>query len=475
MLFNSLEFALFLPLVFALYWILPSRFRWALLLAASYWFYMSWKIEYVVLILTTTAVSFVSALLMEKADRKKKKWILAAAVTICMGILFFFKYFDFFSDSLCGIISIFAPKPDPIVLNLLLPVGISFYTFQTMSYVFDVYRGSCAVEHHFGKYAAFVSFFPQLVAGPIERTDNLLPQIKADHVFDYDKATYGLKLMAWGYFKKLAVADVVSVYTSKVFGHPQSYHGFSLVLAVILFTFQIYCDFSGYSDIAVGTAKLFGMDLMTNFKSPYFSQTIHEFWSRWHISLSTWFRDYVYIPLGGNRRGKMRQAINLMITFLVSGLWHGANYTFIIWGGIHGLGQVAENLTVPKDKRESKGVLRWCRMAAVFVFCSVAWVFFASQSLDDALYVIPHLFDGMTDFFQYIKSGFVAIHFRDPLVFFSILLLCLYDYFSLKNDVIEAISSRRKVVRWSLYLFITLWTIFNISITDHPEFIYFQF
>lgn len=334
MLFNSFAFAIFLPIVFIFYWGFPHKYRWILMLVASYYFYMSWNPKYVVLILFTTIVSYVAARLIEKEESKrKKKFILVGTAILCLGVLFFFKYFNFVSESITRLLSIFAIQMNPITLKLLLPVGISFYTFQTLSYVIDVYRGDVPAEKHFGYYAVFISFFPQLVAGPIERTSNLLPQIKAKHEFNYDQATYGLKLMAWGYFKKIVIADTLSKYVSAVYDVPQNLTGFVLVLATLFFTLQIYCDFSGYSDIAIGTAKLLGINLMTNFKSPYFSQSIKEFWSRWHISLSTWFRDYIYIPLGGNRVGKIRHTMNLLITFLASGLWHGANWTFAVWGG----------------------------------------------------------------------------------------------------------------------------------------------
>jgi D-alanyl-lipoteichoic acid acyltransferase DltB (MBOAT superfamily) len=329
-----MAFAIFLPIVFIVYWALPHKCRWLLLLAASYYFYMSWNPKYVFLILFTTVISYSAARLLEIMESKKKKtWILAGTAVLCLGVLFLFKYFNFISESVTDFLSLFAIQLNPITLNLILPVGISFYTFQTLSYVIDVYKGDVQAEHHFGYYAVFISFFPQLVAGPIERTGNLLPQIKGEHKFDYDQAAYGLKLMAWGYFKKLAIADVVSVYVDAAYSSLGTCTGFDLLAAIFFFTIQIYCDFSGYSDIAIGTAKLLGIDLMTNFKSPYFSTSIKEFWSRWHISLSTWFRDYVYIPLGGNRCSKVKRDRNLLITFLTSGLWHGANWTYVVWGG----------------------------------------------------------------------------------------------------------------------------------------------
>lgn len=308
MLFNTFAFAIFLPLVFILYWGLPHKYRWTLILVSSYYFYMSWNAKYVVLILFTSVVSYTSARLIEMEESKrKKKNILIVTSVLCLGVLFFFKYFNFFSESITSLLGVSAIHLSPITIKLLLPVGISFYTFQTLSYVIDVYRGDVPAERHFGYYAAFISFFPQLVAGPIERTSNLLLQIKAKHQFDYDQATYGLKLIAWGFFKKIVLADALSKYVSTVYDTRQNFSGFALVLATLFFTLQIYCDFSGYSDIAIGTAKLLGINLMINFKNPYFSQSIKEFWSRWHISLSTWFRDYIYIALGGNRVGKVKR------------------------------------------------------------------------------------------------------------------------------------------------------------------------
>ena len=480
MLFNSFAFAVFLSIVFILYWVLPHKIRWILMLAASYYFYMSWNAKYVFLILFTTIISYAAAILLEKTERlRNKKIILIGTAVACLGVLFFFKYFNFVSESVTAVFRLFAIQMNPVLLNLLLPVGISFYTFQTLSYVIDVYKGDVKAEHHFGYYAAFISFFPQLVAGPIERTNNLLPQIKAEHKFDYDQATYGLKLMAWGYFKKIVIADTLSQFVSKVYDAPQGFSGFALVLATVFFTLQIYCDFSGYSDIAIGTAKLLGINLMTNFKSPYFSQSIKEFWSRWHISLSTWFRDYVYIPLGGSRVGKIRHAVNLLITFLVSGLWHGANWTFVIWGGIHGLGQVIENAIVPKNKlkEKSKGCAWIIRVLFVFAFASFAWIFFVSNSLGDAGYVIKHAFDGITTPVAYLKNGFVDIGLgktRLLVVLFEVFLLGIYDYISLKYDCINEISKKPVLVRYFVYLSI-LFIILCFKASVQAEFVYFQF
>lgn len=326
-----MAFMLFFPLVFSIYWLMPHHTRWFLLLCASYYFYMSWKPAYIVLILFTTFISYAAARLIEREPlRKKQRWILITALVLCIGILFFYKYFNFFSITLSTLASRFLIPVHPVTVKLLLPVGISFYTFQTLSYVIDVYRGTVKAERHFGIYAAFISFFPQLVAGPIERTGNLLPQIKARHTFDANRGICGAKMMLWGYFKKMVIADLLAGIVDAVFANLCGYSGFALVLAVFFFSLQIYCDFSGYSDIAIGTARLLDIDLMINFKSPYFSSSIKEFWSRWHISLSTWFRDYVYIPMGGNRCSKLRQSVNLLTTFLVSGLWHGASWTFVL-------------------------------------------------------------------------------------------------------------------------------------------------
>ena len=276
--FNSLHFAVFLPLVFALYWSLPHRFRWFLLLLSSYYFYMSWNAKYVFLILFTTVISYAAAILLEENPRHgRRKLILGGTLIACLGVLLLFKYGNFLLESIAGLLSVFAIPFHPVTLRLLLPVGISFYTFQTLSYVIDVYRGRIKAERHFGIYATFVSFFPQLVAGPIERSENLLPQIKAEHQFDYDQASYGMKLMTWGFFKKMVIADNLALYVDRIYNNVLQYYGFSLILATVFFTIQIYCDFSGYSDIARGAAKLMGIELMENFKSPYFSTSIREF------------------------------------------------------------------------------------------------------------------------------------------------------------------------------------------------------
>jgi D-alanyl-lipoteichoic acid acyltransferase DltB (MBOAT superfamily) len=469
------------------------------MLAASYYFYMSWNAKYVFLILFTTIISYAAAILLEKTERlRNKKIILIGTAVACLGVLFFFKYFNFVSESVTAVFRLFAIQMNPVLLNLLLPVGISFYTFQTLSYVIDVYKGDVKAEHHFGYYAAFISFFPQLVAGPIERTNNLLPQIKAEHKFDYDQATYGLKLMAWGYFKKIVIADTLSQFVSKVYDAPQGFSGFALVLATVFFTLQIYCDFSGYSDIAIGTAKLLGINLMTNFKSPYFSQSIKEFWSRWHISLSTWFKDYIYIPLGGSRKGFRKKLINLTIIFLISGLWHGAAWTFVIWGFLHAIYRILEEI-IDKCKKVQltinnfllKKIVIVLNTIVIFALVNFSWIFFRANSINDAFYVIKNLF-GQFDIYsvyekinyliqtslldKYLFSKFFII-----VIFISIIYLFVEDFIMKKNNCnISSYYQKLRKGRYIIYivqalLIIIIWLIFSAVYGQSGQFIYFQF
>lgn len=482
MLFNSWQFAIFLPIVFALYWSIPHKYRWVLILSASYYFYMCWNVKYVLLILFVTIVSYIYALLIEKhKDIVYKKRKLTTVLAICLGILFVFKYFNFVTHAICDTIRNVGVNIQPITLQLLLPVGISFYTFQAISYVIDVYRGDISAERHFGYYAAYISFFPQLVAGPIERAGNLLPQMKEERTFNYVQGTYGLKMMAWGLFKKVLVADRLAVYVDKVFNDVHEYNGLSLFIVAFFFSLQIYCDFSGYSDMAIGIAKLFGIDIMSNFKAPYFSHSIKEFWSRWHISLSNWFRDYLYIPLGGNRCNKIRNSMNLFITFLVSGLWHGANWTYIVWGAIHGILQVMEKRFI---KYKSKGKISTIISTCVVFGCAMlAFVFFRANTITDATYVITHMFSGIESPMQYIKNGYIALEITKEtfvLLAIPIILLCAFDFFSLKVDVIQKISSMRAVIRWGIYLLLVLLILFYIQYLNGnaqlaQKFIYFDF
>ncbi len=479
MIFNSFAFLFFLPIVFAIYWSTPDKYKWIIVFVSSYCFYMGWNVKYVFIIFFVTVISFFAAIYIEKSESKsQKKIVLVATVFLFIGILLYFKYFNFLSESFSRLLGAFRIRKKTRIIDVLLPVGISFYIFQAMGYVIDTYRGEVKAEKHFGYYAAFISFFPQLVAGPIERTNNLLPQIKSKHIFNYQNATYGLKLMAWGYFKKLVIADALSIYTGRVFSFPQKYEGFTFVLVIFMFTVQIYCDFSGYSDIAIGVAKLFNINLMTNFKSPYYSQSIKEFWGRWHISLSKWFRDYIYIPLGGNRVSRVRHIFNLMLTFLVSGLWHGAKWTFVIWGGLFGILQVVEDASFNKNQLKSTGILRILRTIVIFGLCAGLWVFFASDSLSSAIYVFKNILNGILSPMHYFVKGFTRLKIKTSdliTICLSMILLSIYDYVSLKKDVIEAISSKSIILRWTIYILFVLFCFFGITVTDSTEFIYFQF
>lgn len=477
MLFNSIAFAIFLPIVFCIYWIVPHKFRCIVLLVASYYFYMSWNPKYVVLILSTTAVSYLAAILIEKKRETISPKIFVAGSTIfCLGVLFFFKYFNFFGETVSEIASIFAIQLHPIALNLLLPVGISFYTFQTMSYVFDVYQGRVKAEHNFVVYATFISFFPQLVAGPIERTNNLMPQIKSEKRFDYNLAMYGARQILWGLFKKIAVADVVAVYVDSAYKDLARCTPFDLCIAILFFTIQIYCDFSGYSDIAIGTAKLFGINLMKNFDSPYFSISVREFWSRWHISLSTWFRDYVYIPLGGSRCSKLRTNINIMITFLISGLWHGANWTYIFWGGMHGLAQVFENLIGRKRNNKKSVIVKIILWLVVFAFCNLAWVFFRAESIGDALYVIKNAFCNVQNISAYLQTNIGLSKRRLLFCLLTIIIVAIFDYISLKKDVIQIAAAKNKFIVVGIeYIILAIIVVAILFGAGSNQFVYFQF
>ena len=371
--FNSMEFAIFLPTVFLFYWVLPHRFRWLLLLAASYLFYCWWDFGAGFLLISATLVSWLCAQGIHRAERlRARKLYLCLALAVCLGCLGIFKYAGFFA-SLAGL---------DLPLKILLPVGISFYTFQALSYVLDVYRGDTAPENHFGYYALFVSFFPQLVAGPIERSERLLPQLKQRRQFrEVDFAAAG-QLLLTGYFKKLVVADYLAPWVDQVYAAPDAATALEILIATVLFGFQIYCDFSGYSDIARGASKLLGIDLMENFRLPYSAASIRDFWRRWHISLTGWFTDYVYIPLGGSWKGLLCQIRNVLIVFLLSGLWHGADWTYVIWGGIHGCYLILELLcrrhAVEKQETSISGHI------LTFSLVNFAWLFFRADSLSDA-------------------------------------------------------------------------------------------
>lgn len=407
MVFNSFSFLIFFPIVLLLYRVLPKKCRWVMLLAASYYFYLSWQPDLIYLILFTTAVSYGCAIGIEKTEKKGlKKLYLVTALVASLSVLFFFKYFNFLSNNITAFLNLIRLPVGTFTLDLILPVGISFYTFQTLSYVIDVYRGTMPAERHFGYYALYVSYFPQLVAGPIERPENLLPQLRADNPFSASDTAAGLKMMAVGFFKKIAVADQISRYVDSVYNNAGAnldiFNGFTVLLTTLLFALQIYCDFSGYTDIAIGCARVMGIRLMQNFNDPYSATSIKGFWRRWHISLTSWFTDYIYIPLGGSRVPRGRHYANIFFVFLISGIWHGAAWTYILWGVMHGIYQIVGSLTdKPRSaliKRigisESSVILLWWKRLCTFALVCLAWVAFRANSLADMTALYRALFAG---------------------------------------------------------------------------------
>ena len=407
MLFNSYSFLMFFPVVVVIYFLLPKKVSYLWLLAASYYFYMGWNAKYALLLLLSTTITYLSGVLLKwlKENRpdhiRAKKWVVAGSFVSNLAILFFFKYFNFTIESVNAILKHTSLPTVNTSLDVLLPVGISFYTFQALGYTVDVYRGEIEAERNFFRYALFVSFFPQLVAGPIERSKNLLNQLRHPKAFDYRRMSDGLLLMIWGYFLKLVIADRISIFVDNVYANVGIYDGKYLLLASVLFAFQIYCDFAGYSTIAIGTAEVMGFQLMDNFNSPYLSQSVAEFWRRWHISLSSWFKDYLYIPLGGNRKGKVRKYINIMIVFLVSGLWHGANWSYVVWGGLNGIYQVVGAIFTPvrnriKEKlhlKKSPLPLVIIYMIVTFILVDFTWIFFRADNVQHAFAVIDSIFN----------------------------------------------------------------------------------
>lgn len=475
--FNSLHFLIFFPIVIGLYFSIPHRYRWMLLLIASYYFYMSWKAEYIMLIALSTLVNYSASLWIDASpSQEKRKWILGLTLVFNLGLLFAFKYFNFFSDSLRALLQQFSIPMNPVTLKILLPVGISFYTFQAISYIIDVYRETIKPERHLGIFALYISFFPQLVAGPIERAKNFLPQFFEQHHFDYKRVTDGLKLMMWGFFKKIVIADRLAAIVNIVYNNPADHAGFSLVLATIFFGFQIYCDFSGYCDIGIGSAEVMGFRLMDNFKRPYLSRSVFEFWKKWHISLSSWFRDYLYIPLGGSRVSVPRWYANVLIVFLASGLWHGANWTFVAWGALHGMYLVFAIILKPlkdslfriTDLAAFPKIARFLEIAMTFILVNIAWIFFRANSIEEAFYIVTHLLSN----FDFTIAGVNPIDLWIAVIVIAFMLLVhgIQEHRSMR----QFLDTKPVVFRWSLYL-ITLYMLL-LSVSASPkEFIYFQF
>lgn len=495
MLFNSYSFLMFFPIVVVIYFLLPKKVSYLWLLAASYYFYMGWNAKYALLLLMSTTITYLSGVLLQwlKDNRSDhtgaKKWVVAGSFVSNLAILFFFKYFNFTIESINALLNHTSLPTVNTSFDVLLPVGISFYTFQALGYTVDVYRGEIKAERNFFRYALFVSFFPQLVAGPIERSKNLLNQLRNPKKFNYNRMCDGLMLMIWGYFLKLVIADRISIFVDNVYANVGIYDGKYLLLASVLFAFQIYCDFAGYSTIAIGAAEVMGFQLMENFNSPYLSQSVAEFWRRWHISLSSWFKDYLYIPLGGNRKGKVRKYVNIMIVFLISGLWHGANWSYVVWGGLNGLYQVIGAVFTPlRNKIKEKLHLEKIRLPLTIIYILVTfmlvdftWIFFRADTIQHAFDVIGSIFhmndpallaNGTLYDFGLSKPNFVVL--GVALIILLMADICKYHGIKVRRVVLDA----NIVVRWTIIIAgILSILIFGIwgSGYSATNFIYFQF
>ena len=486
MLFNSPEYLFFLPLVTLLYFNVSRRDRWMVLLGSSYFFYMNWRIAYIGLIIASTLLDFHAAQGIERAStqRARRVW-LGTSLAGNLGLLCLFKYYNFLVDSLNATLALGGADLRMPQSSLLLPVGISFYTFQTLAYTIDVYRGRLKAEKRPGVFALYVAFFPQLVAGPIERAQSLMPQFDIRTRFDPNRAVSGLQQILWGFFKKMIVADNLAQAVDIVYAAPGEFAGPSLALATVLFAFQIFCDFSGYSDIACGSARVLGFDLMKNFDRPYSSRSVAEFWRRWHISLSTWFRDYVYIPLGGNRCGTQRRMFNLFVVFVASGLWHGANWTFLIWGCLHfvfcAMGELTREtrtrLALLTGLAKTPTLRDALQIAVTFALVCFAWVFFRAQSPADAWLIVTGLPTGWTDVTAWISLRdrlLLDAPFEIAAGVFGILIMETYHWLETSGDVFEKLAQKPRALRWATYYALTA-SILLIGSFGERQFLYFQF
>ena len=482
MLFNTIDFAVFLPIIFILYWFVANRnlkFQNFLLVVASYVFYGWWDWRFLSLILFSTLVDFAIGRQLEKEEREiKRKMILWISIIVNIGVLGFFKYYNFFLNNFVDAFSFFGTEIKANSLHIILPVGISFYTFQTLSYTIDVYRRKLEPTKDFIAFTAFVSFFPQLVAGPIERATHFLPQFYKKRAFDYTKAVDGMRQILWGLFKKIVIADNCAEYANLIFNQSDNFSGGSLILGALFFTFQIYGDFSGYSDIAIGTSRLFGFDLKQNFNFPYFSRDIAEFWRRWHISLSTWFRDYLYIPLGGSRGGTWKKVRNTFIIFIVSGLWHGANWTFIIWGALNAVyflpllltKKNRNNLDVVAQGRLIPSIKDISSMLLTFGLTVFAWIFFRAENLSHALSYISGIGRnngiGIAEFIQ-------TDALQKLILLLFVIFFLFFEWIYRDRQYGFQIAGTNKYIAWGLYLF--LYSSCLLFGGSEAEFIYFQF
>lgn len=479
MLFNSLTYLWFFPSIIILFFLIPQRFKAALLLFASYYFYMCWKVEFIILIIISTTVDYFCGLKMgQKATRAERKKFLILSLLVNLGLLGSFKYLGFITSNinfLADSVNIIYQFPE---LKILIPVGISFYTFQTLSYTIEVYNGKIKPEKNFVIFGAYVAFFPQLVAGPIERASNLIPQFKTDKRLSYNNVVEGLKKIFAGYFKKMVIADRLAEFVNPIFENAESLDGFALIIGTLFFAFQIYCDFSGYSDIAIGSARILGFNLMENFRRPYLAKNIREFWTRWHISLSTWFKDYLYIPLGGNRVVKWRWYYNLIITFVISGLWHGANWTFIIWGAIHGVFYVLSiNVFGRLFKLKKSTFTSILFILFTFIVVNFSWIFFRANNVSDAFSIVGKIFSFSYDpnlFFNYINNtqGLSMFKFIAAIVFISG--LTLVEILIEKKELLIKLKSKKSLAFAGYAILFVVFILFAVFGSGN-EFTYFQF
>ena len=480
MIFNSVPFLIFYLIVLTFFYTLPGKLKWFFLIAAGAFFYMYFIPSYILLLLLLIVIDFNTALLMGKSKNTKRKVFLLVSICSNLGLLFIFKYFDFLNLNLNQLAKIIHWNYPLETLKLIIPLGLSFHTFQSISYIVDVYKRKWKAEKNFFKYCLYVMFFPQMVAGPIERPSNLLPQLFQKVKTDPENLYLGFQRILFGLLKKIVIADNLAILVNKVYLDPQSYIGFPLILATIAFAVQIYCDFSGYSDIAIGIARTLGIKLDENFKSPYFASSISNFWRRWHITLYNWFRDYVYIPLGGNKLGQPRHYLNILIVFTLSGLWHGAAWTYIIWGLIHGIYLVTENILGKFIKIKLPGLIK---IALTFSLVNIAWIFFRAKNLTDALYIITHLQSGFGSLLIHIKN-FDLTAVKNYLLYQNgnlgltntsiaalMLIITILFIFEKKSN---SFFNFPRPLRWAINVAICL-TILNFSIGIKEPFIYFQF
>lgn len=488
MVFNSIEFIVFLIIVLPIYFLINKKYKSIVLLVSSYYFYMAWKPEYIILIIISTIFNYFIAKLIDKnKDISIKKVYLLICIIFNLTLLFVFKYLNFMIESVNEIIHIFDSKYSINTVNLLLPMGISFFTFQALGYVIDVYKNEIEPENNLIKFSLYITFFPQLVAGPIEKASRLIPQFYEEHKFEYQNVVSGLKRMILGFFKKIVIADRLAVAVDTIYNNPQSYSGLPLILATFAFGVQIYCDFSGYSDIAIGVSKIMGFDIMENFKRPYFSKNISEFWHRWHISLSSWFREYVYIPLGGSRVKRSRIYFNILITFLISGLWHGASWTFVIWGALHGIYLILSRVLKPFRERISDIIKlnkyprlqSTIRVITTNLLVMFAWIFFRANNLKDAIYIVNNLFVNLNDVFniRYILNSLSNMGLSNIEVIsaiLSIIILIIISFIQRDKSISKLISTQKLIVRYFIYSGIIMYMII-FSYVGNSQFIYFQF